>query len=58
MAETNRVDLEQPNANMYGCTPCPDCGGKFRVPYQDGRIECCDCDFTERAAPTMGDKDV
>jgi hypothetical protein len=44
------VDVGSPTANMYGCEPCPKCGGKFRAPYKRGddlSVECDDCDFKE-----------
>lgn len=46
------------NRNMYGCTPCPKCGSKFRVTYKTSKlaqytgnpmIECDDCGLAEFA---------
>lgn len=36
-----------PAVNMYGCLPCPKCGGEYRWPDQKGTIWCDDCGFTE-----------
>jgi hypothetical protein len=44
------VDVYAPDANMYGCKPCPKCGEKYRYPMQNGTIECGDCDFVEPIA--------
>ena len=49
MIDHNIIDVTAPGANMYGCQPCPHCGGEYRVPYQDGRIECDDCGFKEKS---------
>lgn len=41
------------NRNLYGCTPCPECGAKYRWPTQavhptsPNMIICDDCDFRE-----------
>ncbi len=47
--------LFMPGANMYGCMPCPKCGGEYRVPYGKnpkrpddpfaGKIVCDDCGY-------------
>lgn len=31
---TNRIDNENPQANMYGVLPCPKCGSHYRWPSQ------------------------
>lgn len=46
------IDLDNPDANMFGCLPCPKCGSERRSPYaRTGvlRIECECCGFTEPA---------
>lgn len=53
MSDTGR--LNQQGSNMYGVLPCPKCGSEFRVPYQNGSIECDDCRFVE---PVTGDNDA
>lgn len=44
---TNRgrdwVDNNDPRANMYGCTPCPECGSVYRWPTPT-TVVCDDCD--------------
>ncbi len=51
---TNRIDYDDPKANMYGCLPCPNCGSRFRFPYHSGKpgdtnvIRCDDCQSEER----------
>lgn len=32
---------------MYGVTPCPQCGSKYRWPTQRGAIQCDDCGLVE-----------
>lgn len=46
---TNRVDLEQAGANMYGVVPCPQCKSVYRYPTQNGKINCDDCGRAEQA---------
>lgn len=46
------VDMKQPGANMYGCSPCPKCEDVFRYPRFDyekgvGAVHCDDCGFVE-----------
>lgn len=45
------VSYYQPNANMYGCLPCPQCKSRYR--YQLARkpeeVVCDDCGFVEPA---------
>ena len=48
MADTSRVDIEQPGANMYGCLPCPVCHSEFRYPTISGIIRCDDCGHCEQ----------
>ena len=49
------VDFENPDANMYGCLPCPKCSSKHRASYKGGRkdgtteIRCDRCGFSEEA---------
>lgn len=33
--------------NMYGLTPCPQCGSEYRWPTQDQKIRCDECGFVE-----------
>lgn len=35
MAFDEVIDTGDPNANMYGCTPCPECNGKHRYPMRN-----------------------
>ncbi len=44
---TNIVDVNNPDANMYGCLPCPKCKSAYRYPMQDGLIHCDDCGHRE-----------
>lgn len=42
------VDFESPNTNMYGCSPCPECGGEFRwCRASDKMVICDDCGHEE-----------
>jgi hypothetical protein len=55
MRASNVVDWDDPDHNMYGCAPCPKCGGKYRAAYRRAgmvvlSIEC-ECGHTEPAAP-------
>ena len=48
------VDDEDPDANMYGCLPCPRCGSQYRASFQrvggSARDVACDeCGFREPA---------
>ena len=36
-------DLMHPDANMYGCFPCPVCKSIYRWPTQQGTVRCDDC---------------
>ena len=45
--KTNRVDVSQPNANMFGCVPCPKCHSIYRYPRSVGVIQCDDCGYIE-----------
>lgn len=55
MSETNRVDLKQDGANMYGCVPCPKCKSEYRWPTQavhpthPSSVLCDDCGHIEKA---------
>lgn len=42
---------EPPEANMYGCLPCPNCHSKYRVPYNVIKltVECDDCSLVQDA---------
>jgi len=46
------------SANMYGCTPCPKCGEKYRAVFGSvvRSVDCDDCGFKEpvRPKPTPG----
>lgn len=53
MSDTDKVNVNNLRANMYGCLPCPKCGGEFRVPYDKGTIECGDCGFIEPIAASQ-----
>jgi predicted RNA-binding Zn-ribbon protein involved in translation (DUF1610 family) len=51
---SGRVDTSDPNANMYGCQPCPKCGSIYRIPTNPpkdaqhyGTINCEGCGFEE-----------
>ena len=42
--------------NMYGCTPCPQCGDTHRAYYhRSGMVECDECGYRELALPPFGD---
>ncbi len=50
--KSNVIDFSDPNANMYGCQPCPMCRDKHRASYKRGgvlQIDCDDCGFVEPA---------
>jgi hypothetical protein len=48
-----KIDYENPNNNMYGISPCPQCSSVHRWPSQiihkvhPGSIICDDCNFIE-----------
>lgn len=50
------LDLEHPDANMFGCLPCPKCGSKYRAPFASKadpkvvNVECDDCGLKEGPA--------
>ena len=44
------VDTSDPEANMYGCKPCPKCGERYRFPMTDGTVQCDSCGFSEPIA--------
>lgn len=50
MRPSNVVDIYSTTANMYGCEPCPKCGGKYRCMFNDapGVIDC-NCGYKEPA---------
>lgn len=56
---TNRIDLNDPRANVYGVFPCPKCGGTHRWPTRpDHRthpnvIVCDDCGLIEPLGPDV-----
>jgi ssDNA-binding Zn-finger/Zn-ribbon topoisomerase 1 len=61
MENTAIVDGRSPDANMYGCLPCPKCHSVYRAPYRrkDGllvgthvegwqlTVECDDCGYKQ-----------
>lgn len=56
-ADSGRVDLKDPQSNMYGCLPCPRCASKFRASFNrpDGlRVECGDCGYSEPGTAADG----
>ena len=56
--QSNIVDVNSSTANMYGCEPCPQCGGIFRYVVAN-QITCDDCGHKEQAAecPTCHGRD-
>jgi hypothetical protein len=49
MIDVAKVDVYNPEANMYGCLPCPKCRSVFRyVTRKSGLITCDDCGFTQK----------
>ena len=44
------VNTSAPNANMYGCQPCPKCRSEYRFPMTDHTVQCDDCGFSEPIA--------
>jgi hypothetical protein len=61
---TGRVDINQPDANMYGCLACPKCRGDHRyvaghrerdgAVANVGEIICTECDFREPVTEYVG----
>jgi hypothetical protein len=49
---TDRIDFDNPAANMYGFLPCPQCGGVYRCCYvREPRVIVCDsCGHRESLA--------
>ena len=53
MSVKEKLNLDTPGANMFGCAPCPKCGSEFRAPYREdapnvedrGKIVCDDCGY-------------
>ena len=49
--KTCELDTSNPDANMYGCLPCPKCGSEYRCPFLNGEdagmIVCDDCGHRE-----------
>jgi hypothetical protein len=39
------IDEDNPNANMYGCLPCPKCGSRYRWPDAENVLRCDDCRY-------------
>lgn len=52
-AESGRVCWDDdPDRNMYGCWPCPECGGRHRAAYTGGKdagLVVCGCGYSELA---------
>jgi len=48
---SNVVDLRSETANIFGCEPCPKCGGQCRAMFKckPGMIQCDNCGFDEPA---------
>jgi hypothetical protein len=48
--ESNEIDMGAHKANMYGCQPCPKCGGDHRCVFVKlpGVIQCDDCGHHEK----------
>ena len=44
--------------NMYGCTACPKCKGRYRYPTQHGTIICDQCEFVEEGKPDAKEGDA
>ncbi len=51
MTDSGLVDWNDAERNLYGCTPCPDCGENYR--YATGRGESAEvvCDECGRREP-------
>lgn len=58
MKASNVIDWEDPDHNLYGCTPCPKCGGNYRVAYRRVGLDVlsieCECGYTELEAADSG----
>lgn len=48
---SNVVDVTDPARNLFGCSPCPECGSEFREP-REGVIHCYDCGEREDVLPS------
>jgi hypothetical protein len=46
------LDLTHPDANMYGCFPCPVCKSIYRWPTQQGTVRCDDCGLVQELEKT------
>lgn len=46
------LDLTHPDANMYGCFPCPVCKSNYRWPTQQGTARCDDCGLVQELEKT------
>lgn len=63
MTDTGKVDTTNPAANMYGCVPCPKCGGGDRYSIFDSQskpiVQCDACGFhepTDKSNPPNGEQ--
>ena len=60
MTNSQVIDYSDPDRNMYGCAPCPKCGGKYRAPYRKLespthiRVECDGCGHGEPGVSAEG----
>ena len=43
-----KINTGDPKENMYGALPCPRCRSIYRVPYQNGFLECDKCGYIEK----------
>jgi DNA-directed RNA polymerase subunit RPC12/RpoP len=39
------IDEANPAANMYGATPCPKCGSRYRWPDRQHVLRCDECGY-------------
>ena len=46
------LDLNHPDANMYGCLTCPVCKSIYRWPTQQGTVRCDDCGLVQELEKT------
>ena len=46
------LDLNHPDANMYGCFTCPVCKSIYRWPTQQGTVRCDDCGLVQELEKT------
>ena len=46
------LDLNHPDANMFGCFPCPRCKSIYRWPTQQGTVRCDDCGLVQELEKT------